>query len=57
MGSRPRKEVMRRVRESRYIVQPSSAKWFGRSTMAHPELWSGHVAEFMRWLGDEAFRG
>jgi homoserine O-acetyltransferase/O-succinyltransferase len=57
MGSRPRKELMPRVRESRFIVQPCSAESFGHSTMARPELWSGHVAEFMRWLGDEAFQG
>jgi len=24
--------------------------------MAHPVLWSEHVAEFMRSLGDEAFQ-
>jgi homoserine O-acetyltransferase/O-succinyltransferase len=45
-------ELMPRVREGRFLVQPGSAESFGHSTMAHPELWSAHVAEFMRWLGD-----
>jgi homoserine O-acetyltransferase len=47
-------ELMPRVREGRFIVQPASAESFGHLTMAHPELWSEHVAEFMRSLGDEA---
>ena len=47
-------ELMPRVREGRFIVQPGSAESFGHLTMAHPELWSEHVAEFMRSLGDDA---
>jgi homoserine O-acetyltransferase/O-succinyltransferase len=47
-------ELMPRVRGGRFIVQPGSAKSFGHLTMAHPELWSEHVAEFMRSLGDDA---
>ena len=49
-------ELMPRVREGRFIVQPGSAESFGHLTMAHPELWSEHVAEFMRSLGDEALQ-
>jgi len=45
---------MPRVREGRFVVQPASAESFGHLTMAHPELWSEYVAEFMRSLGDEA---
>jgi hypothetical protein len=40
----------------RFIVQAGSAESFGHLTMAHPELWSEHVAEFMRSLGDEALQ-
>jgi homoserine O-acetyltransferase/O-succinyltransferase len=47
---------MPRVREARFIVQPASAESFGHLTMAHPELWSEHVAEFMQLLGDEALQ-
>jgi len=43
---------MPRVRGGRFIVQPASAKSLGHLTMAHPELWSEDVAEFMRWLED-----
>src|SRR3984893_12849023 len=50
------KELMPRVRKGRFIVQPGSAESFGHLTMAHPELWSGHVTEFMRSLGDEALQ-
>jgi homoserine O-acetyltransferase/O-succinyltransferase len=49
-------ELMPSVRDGRFIVQPASAESFGHLTMAHPELWSEHVAEFMRSLGDEALR-
>jgi homoserine O-acetyltransferase/O-succinyltransferase len=49
-------ELMPRVREGGFIVQPASAESFGHLTMAHPELWSEHVAELMRSLGDEAYR-
>ena len=41
-----------RVRNGRYVVQPGTPDSFGHLTMAHPELWSGHVAEFMHELGD-----
>ena len=47
-------ELMPRVREGRFIVLPGSLESFGHLTMAHPELWSEHVAEFMRSLGDDA---
>jgi homoserine O-acetyltransferase/O-succinyltransferase len=43
---------MQRVKSGRYIVQAGSASSFGHLTMAHPELWSKHVAEFMRELED-----
>jgi homoserine O-acetyltransferase/O-succinyltransferase len=49
-------ELMPSVRDGRFIIQPASAESFGHLTMAHPELWSEHVAEFMRSLGDEALR-
>jgi homoserine O-acetyltransferase/O-succinyltransferase len=46
-------ELMPRVREGRLIVRPGSAESSGHLTMAHPEPWSEHVAEFLRSLGDE----
>jgi homoserine O-acetyltransferase len=49
-------ELMPRVQDGRFIVQPRSAESLGHLTMAHPELWSEHVAEFMRSLRDEALR-
>jgi homoserine O-acetyltransferase/O-succinyltransferase len=45
-------ELMPKVRQEQFIVQPGSADSFGHLTMAHPELWSEHVAQFMRELGD-----
>jgi homoserine O-acetyltransferase/O-succinyltransferase len=41
-------ELMPKVREGRFVVQPGSAESFGHLTMAHPDLWSEHVAEFMQ---------
>lgn len=42
-----------RVPNARYLVQPGTPASFGHLTMAHPELWASHVAEFMHWLGGE----
>jgi homoserine O-acetyltransferase/O-succinyltransferase len=44
--------LMARVRGGRYVVQPGTPNSFGHLTMAHPELWSQHVAAFMRKLGE-----
>jgi homoserine O-acetyltransferase/O-succinyltransferase len=41
-----------RVKNGHYVVQAGTPESFGHLTMAHPELWSKHVAEFMRDLGD-----
>jgi homoserine O-acetyltransferase len=41
-----------RVPGALYVVQPGTSTSFGHLTMAHPELWSQHVAAFMRELGD-----
>src|SRR4029077_1364127 len=49
-------ELMPKVREGRFIVQPASAQSCGHLTMAHPELWSEHVAEFMRSIGHEGLQ-
>ena len=46
-------ELMPKVRQGRFVVQSGSAGSFGHLTMAHPELWSKHVAEFMRALEDK----
>lgn len=45
--------LMSKVRNGQAVVQPGSEKSFGHLTMAHPELWANHVADFMRALGDE----
>jgi homoserine O-acetyltransferase/O-succinyltransferase len=45
--------LMSKVRNGRAVVQAGSDKSFGHLTMAHPELWANHVADFMRELGDE----
>jgi homoserine O-acetyltransferase len=44
--------LMPEVPHGRFMVQEGSAITYGHLTMAHPELWSQHVAEFMRELGD-----
>ncbi|NBD27192.1 alpha/beta fold hydrolase [Paenibacillus glycinis] len=41
-----------KVKNGRFFVQPGSPISRGHLTMAQPELWSRHVAAFMRWLGD-----
>jgi hypothetical protein len=41
-----------RVKNGRYVVQTGTPNSFGHLTMAHPELWACHVAEFMHELGD-----
>jgi hypothetical protein len=48
---------MPQVWHGRFVVQPGSATSYGHLTMAHPELWAKHVAEFMRELGDTPRRG
>jgi homoserine O-acetyltransferase len=40
--------VIPRLPSARFAVQAGSAGSFGHLTMAHPELWSDHVARFMR---------
>jgi homoserine O-acetyltransferase/O-succinyltransferase len=49
-------DLMPRVREGRFVVQSGSAESFGHLSMAHPELWAEHVAEFLRWLGDDPLK-
>ena len=44
--------LMPQVPHSRFIVQSGSETSFGHLTMAHPELWTQRVGEFMQWLGD-----
>jgi homoserine O-acetyltransferase len=44
--------VMPKVSHSRFIVQAASETSYGHLTMAHPELWSQRVADFMHDLGD-----
>jgi homoserine O-acetyltransferase len=41
-----------KVPHGRFFVQHGTEASFGHLTMAHPDLWSQHVATFMRDLGD-----
>jgi homoserine O-acetyltransferase/O-succinyltransferase len=44
--------VVPKLEQGRYVVQPGTATSPGHLTMARPDLWAQHVGEFMRWLGD-----
>jgi homoserine O-acetyltransferase len=44
--------LMPKVPQGRFIVQQGTETSYGHLTMAHPELWSQHVAHFMHELGD-----
>ncbi|HEY0181608.1 MAG TPA: alpha/beta fold hydrolase [Rhodopila sp.] len=46
--------VVPKLEHGRYVVQPGTASSPGHFTMTRPDLWAGHVAEFMRWLGDSS---
>jgi homoserine O-acetyltransferase len=48
--------LIQKVQHGRFIMQKGSAKSYGHLTMAHPELWSEHVATFMHDLGDAPTR-
>jgi homoserine O-acetyltransferase len=45
-----------KLKQGRYVVQPGTATSPGHLTMTRPDLWAQHIAEFMRWLGDESSR-
>jgi len=38
------------LKQGRYIVQPGTPSSIGHYMMTRPDLWAGHVAEFMRWV-------
>jgi homoserine O-acetyltransferase/O-succinyltransferase len=42
--------LIAKVPHGRFVLQPGSAQTFGHLTMAHPELWANHVAEFIQSL-------
>ena len=42
-----------KLEQGRFVVQPGTPSSPGHFTMTRPELWAPHVAEFMRWLGDQ----
>jgi homoserine O-acetyltransferase/O-succinyltransferase len=44
--------LIAKVPRGRFVLQPGSFQSFGHLTMAHPELWANHVAEFMKSLPD-----
>lgn len=41
------------VSRCRFVMQEASSETTGHSTTAHPQLWSAHVADFMRELENE----
>jgi homoserine O-acetyltransferase len=42
--------LMGQVVQGRWVVQTGTASSFGHLTMAHPQLWSAAVEQFVRWL-------
>jgi homoserine O-acetyltransferase len=45
--------LMPRVKNGKYAIQPASERSSGHLTMGWPELWAGHVAEFLKMLGNK----
>jgi homoserine O-acetyltransferase len=45
--------LMPRVKNGKYAIQPASDRSSGHLTMASPELWADHVAEFLKILRDK----
>ena len=45
--------LMPEVKHGKFVVQPGNSESFGHLTMAHPDLWERHVADFLKWLGDD----
>jgi len=41
-----------KLKHGRYVVQAGTATSPGHFTMTRPDLWAGHVGDFMRWLGN-----
>lgn len=41
-----------KVPQGRFVLQPGTNQSPGHLTMTRPDLWTDHVAAFMRWLGD-----
>jgi homoserine O-acetyltransferase/O-succinyltransferase len=39
---------MPKVQHGSFVIQAGTENSFGHLTMAHPELWTGHVGTFMR---------
>ncbi len=40
----------RELPHCRVVVQPGTSQSFGHLTMAQPQTWAAHIAEFVRWL-------
>jgi homoserine O-acetyltransferase/O-succinyltransferase len=43
--------LIAKVPHGLFVLQTGSPESFGHLTMAHPELWANHVADFMQSLG------
>jgi homoserine O-acetyltransferase len=42
--------LITRVKNGRAVIQQGTDQSYGHLTMAHPSLWSQHVAEFIRFV-------
>jgi homoserine O-acetyltransferase/O-succinyltransferase len=49
--------VVPKLESGRFVVQSGTASSPGHYTMTRPELWSQHVAEFMKWLDKDSLAG
>ena len=44
------KDLIKRVKNGRAVIQPGTSESYGHLTMAHPELWADQVADFLLFL-------
>lgn len=47
------KDLIKRVKRGKAIIQPGTPDSFGHLTMAHPELWAEHVREFVQFVDQD----
>ncbi|MBX3719440.1 MAG: alpha/beta fold hydrolase [Parachlamydiales bacterium] len=47
------KDLIKRVKHGKAVIQPGTPDSFGHLTMAHPELWANHVASFIEYVDQD----
>lgn len=47
------KDLIKRVKQGRAVIQPGTAESYGHLTMAHPDLWAHQVVEFLSFLNEK----